>query len=84
MRDVLKIAGREFSSRLIIGTGKYETYAQNAEAAEAAKHFRLQEYYDIDSIDEPALLLVYFHRVSESPLLKRKHMELLRTIGLLG
>ncbi len=32
----LVVAGREFSSRLIIGTGKYETYAQNAEAAEAA------------------------------------------------
>lgn len=36
MSDVLTVAGREFSSRLIIGTGKYETYAQNAEAAEAA------------------------------------------------
>ncbi len=36
MRDVLTVAGRELSSRLIIGTGKYETYAQNAAAAEAA------------------------------------------------
>ena len=36
MSDVLEVAGRKFSSRLIIGTGKYETYAQNAEAAEAA------------------------------------------------
>ena len=36
MSAQLTIAGREFSSRLIIGTGKYETYAQNAEAAEAA------------------------------------------------
>lgn len=36
MSDVLEIAGRKLSSRLIIGTGKYETYAQNAEAAEAA------------------------------------------------
>lgn len=36
MSDVLTVAGREFSSRLIIGTGKYETYAQNADAAEAA------------------------------------------------
>ena len=34
--DKLIIAGREFSSRLIIGTGKYATYAQNAEAARAA------------------------------------------------
>jgi len=34
--DTLTIAGREFSSRLIIGTGKYASYAQNAEAAEAA------------------------------------------------
>lgn len=36
MTESLEIAGRTFSSRLIIGTGKYETYAQNAEAAEAA------------------------------------------------
>lgn len=34
--DTLTIAGRDFSSRLIIGTGKYSSYAQNAEAAEAA------------------------------------------------
>ncbi len=32
----LAVAGREFTSRLIIGTGKYATYQQNAEAAEAA------------------------------------------------
>ncbi len=36
MDDTLTIAGREFTSRLIIGTGKYASYAQNAEAAEAA------------------------------------------------
>ncbi len=34
--DTLTIAGRTFTSRLIIGTGKYASYAQNAEAAEAA------------------------------------------------
>ncbi|MEM7768595.1 MAG: thiazole synthase [Pseudomonadota bacterium] len=34
--DTLTIAGRAFSSRLIIGTGKYASYAQNAEAAQAA------------------------------------------------
>ncbi|MEM6650210.1 MAG: thiazole synthase [Pseudomonadota bacterium] len=34
--DILKVAGRQFTSRLIIGTGKYESYAQNAAAAEAA------------------------------------------------
>jgi thiazole synthase len=32
----LVIAGREFKSRLIIGTGKYKTYEENARAAEAA------------------------------------------------
>lgn len=31
----LVIAGRQFNSRLIIGTGKYADYAQNAAAAEA-------------------------------------------------
>ena len=30
------IAGRTFASRLIIGTGKYKTYEENARAAEAA------------------------------------------------
>ena len=34
--DKLIIAGREFSSRLIIGTGKYKTYAQNADALAAS------------------------------------------------
>jgi thiazole synthase len=32
----LIIAGKRYSSRLIIGTGKYKTYAENARAAEAA------------------------------------------------
>lgn len=36
MSETLKIAGREYSSRLIIGTGKYKTYEENARAAEAA------------------------------------------------
>ena len=36
MSEKLIVAGRELSSRLIIGTGKYETYAQNADAAEAS------------------------------------------------
>lgn len=35
--DPLVIAGRTFHSRLIIGTGKYASYAQNAEAARAAE-----------------------------------------------
>ena len=34
--DTLTIAGRAFASRLIIGTGKYADYAENAAAAEAA------------------------------------------------
>lgn len=33
----LEIAGRKFQSRLIIGTGKYKDYAENAAAAEAAE-----------------------------------------------
>jgi thiazole synthase len=35
-QDTWTVAGRTFSSRLIIGTGKYVDYAQNAAAAEAA------------------------------------------------
>ena len=34
--DTWTVAGRTFSSRLIVGTGKYAGYAQNAAAAEAA------------------------------------------------
>ena len=34
--DPLIIAGKAYTSRLIVGTGKYASYAQNAEAAEAA------------------------------------------------
>lgn len=34
--DKLIVAGREFNSRLIIGTGKYKTYAENAAALEAS------------------------------------------------
>ncbi len=36
LHDKLTIAGRHFQSRLIIGTGKYASYAQNAAAADAA------------------------------------------------
>ena len=35
-QDTWTVAGRTFSSRLIVGTGKYADYAQNAAAAEAA------------------------------------------------
>jgi thiazole synthase len=34
--DTWTVAGRTFDSRLIVGTGKYKTYQENAEAAEAA------------------------------------------------
>jgi len=35
-KDKLIIAGREFSARLIIGTGKYKTYQENADALAAS------------------------------------------------
>jgi thiazole synthase len=34
--DNWTVAGRTFTSRLIVGTGKYKTYQENADAAEAA------------------------------------------------
>ncbi len=34
--DTWTVAGRTFRSRLIVGTGKYKDFAQNAAAAEAA------------------------------------------------
>jgi thiazole synthase len=36
MTDTWTVAGRKFSSRLIVGTGKYKDYEQNAAAAEAS------------------------------------------------
>ena len=36
LSEPLVVAGREFTSRLIIGTGKYKDYAQNARALEAS------------------------------------------------
>ena len=36
MTDPLIIAGKSYNSRLIVGTGKYQTYQQNADAARAA------------------------------------------------
>ena len=37
VEDSWTVAGRTFTSRLIVGTGKYKDYAQNAAAAEAAE-----------------------------------------------
>ena len=36
MDDIWKVAGRSFSSRLIVGTGKYQSFEQNAAALEAS------------------------------------------------
>ena len=36
MSDTLKIAGREFRSRLIVGTGKYRTFQEMQRCHEAA------------------------------------------------
>lgn len=36
LTDTWTVAGRTFSSRLIVGTGKYRDYAQNAAAAESS------------------------------------------------
>jgi thiazole synthase len=34
--DLWQVAGRSFSSRLIVGTGKYRDFEQNAAAVEAS------------------------------------------------
>ena len=36
MEDIFELGGKSFSSRLIVGTGKYETMDQMAEAIEAS------------------------------------------------
>src|ERR687890_1876973 len=36
MEDIWTVAGRTFASRLIVGTGKYRDFAQNAAAVEAS------------------------------------------------
>ena len=42
--DTWTVAGRTFSSRLIVGTGKYASYQQNAEAYEEKLAALDQEY----------------------------------------
>ena len=37
----IRIAAREFSSRLIIGTGKFENYSLNKKALEASSSLHL-------------------------------------------
>jgi thiazole synthase len=36
MKDTFKIAGKEFSSRLLVGTGKYKSLQENADAVVAS------------------------------------------------
>ena len=36
-KDLLKIAGKSFNSRLIVGTGKYKSLKQTSEAIKASK-----------------------------------------------
>jgi thiazole synthase len=36
MADTWSVAGRTFTSRLIVGTGKYKSYEQNAAAVAAS------------------------------------------------
>ena len=36
MNDPFVLAGREYSSRLIVGTGKYRSFAETRQAVEAS------------------------------------------------
>ena len=58
-KDTLVIAGREFSSRLIIGTGKYKDYQQNADALAASGAEMVTvavRRVNISNPDEPLLI----------------------------
>ena len=35
-KDILKIAGKSISSRLIVGTGKYKSFRETADAVKAS------------------------------------------------
>ena len=57
--DTLIVAGKEFSSRLIIGTGKYKDYAENAAALEASSADMVTvavRRVNISKPDEPMLM----------------------------
>ena len=57
--DVLTVAGRTFNSRLIIGTGKYKTYAENAAALTASGADMVTvavRRVNLDNPDEPMLV----------------------------
>ena len=34
--DILKVAGKRFKSRLIVGTGKYKNFSETAKAVQAS------------------------------------------------
>ncbi len=58
-KDKLVVAGKEFSSRLIIGTGKYKDYAENAAALEASGADMVTvavRRVNISKLDEPMLM----------------------------
>ena len=57
--DKLVVAGKEFNSRLIIGTGKYKDYAENAAALEASGADMVTvavRRVNISKADEPMLM----------------------------
>lgn len=57
--DTLTVAGREFTSRLIIGTGKYKDYAENAAALKASGADMVTvavRRVNISNTDEPMLV----------------------------
>ena len=56
--EKLVIAGRSFSSRLIVGTGKYKDYAENAAAAEAAGEIVTVAVRRVNLTDKDAPMLV--------------------------
>ena len=62
MDDLLTIAGKSYSSRLLVGTGKYKDFAQNAAAVEAylttarmrtsvRRHARLLGYHKLVKLE---------------------------------
>ena len=40
--DALKVAGKRFKSRLIVGTGKYKNFSETAKAVQAQEQIWLQ------------------------------------------
>ena len=79
--DTWTVAGRTFRSRLIVGTGKYKDYAQNAAAAEAAGAEIVTVALRRVNLSDPSQPMLVDYRQARPLHLPAQHRRLLHRRG---